>query len=104
MIREMRTEDCATVSRFWREYLDVAAATEESVRSTFEKMSRDNRYCTYVRQRGIAQQLTERAEQAARERGANSIGAASSFKRAESQAMLDKLGYQKSAFWFHKVF
>ena len=111
------------------------------MRSTFEKMSRDNRYCTFVaeedgivvgfitfvevlsfddpggyikmngiavlpeyRQRGIAQQLTERAEQAARERGANSIGAASSFKRAESQAMLDKLGYQKSAFWFHKVF
>ena len=48
MIREMRTEDCAAVSRFWREYLDVAAATEESVRSTFEKMSKDNRYCTYV--------------------------------------------------------
>ena len=141
MIREMRTEDCAAVARFWRDYLDVPAATDESVRGTFEKMSRDSRYCSYVaeedgivvgfitfvevlsfddpdgyikmngiavmpeyRHRGIAQQLTERAEQAARERGANSIGAASSFKRAESQNMLDKLGYQKSAFWFHKVF
>ena len=139
MIREMRVEDCVAVASFWREYLDVPVATDESVRKTFEKMSKDSRYCTYVaeedgmvvgfitfvevlsfddpdgyikmngiavmpeyRHRGIAQQLTEHAEKAARERGANSIGAASSFKRAESQAMLDKLGYQKSAFWFHK--
>ena len=56
------------------------------------------------RRLGIGEQLVERAERAARERGANSIGAASSFKRTESQAMLDKLGYQKSAFWFHKTF
>ena len=38
----------------------------------------------------------------ARERGADSIGAATSFKRAGSQALLTKLGYEKSAFWFHK--
>ena len=56
------------------------------------------------RGRGIAQQLTECAENAARERGCSSIGAATSFRRKESQAMLDKLGYQKSAFWFHKNF
>lgn len=141
MIREMRTEDCAAVSRFWREYLDVAAATEESVRSTFEKMSKDNRYCTFVaeedgivvgfitfvevlsfddpdgyikmngiavlpeyRRRGIALQLVARAEQEARDRGSNSIGVATSMKRKESQAMLDQLGYQKSGFWFHKIY
>ena len=48
MIREMQKKDCATVARFWREYLDVPSATEESVTATFEKMSRDSRYCTYV--------------------------------------------------------
>ena len=53
--------------------------------------------------RGIAQQLIARAEQAARERGASSIGCASSFGRTGSQALLDRLGYEKSAFWFHKV-
>ena len=56
------------------------------------------------RRRGIAQQLDERVEQEAHERGACSIGAATSFKRAGSQALLDKLGYEKSAFWFHKIF
>ena len=56
------------------------------------------------RHRGIARQLIERAEQEAHERGACSIGAATSFKRAGSQALLDKLGYEKSAFWFHKIF
>ena len=139
MIRKMQQKDCPTVARFWRDYLGVSSATDESVRNTFEKMSEDSRYCTYVaeedgivvgfityvevlsfddpdgyvkmngiavlpeyRHRGIAQQLTECAEQDARIRGADSIGAATSFKRAGSQAMLDKLGYQKSAFWFHK--
>ena len=139
MIREVRREDYAAVARFWRELLDVPAATDESVQKTFEKMSGDSRYCTYVavedgivvgfitlvevlsiddpegyikmngiavapeyRHRGIAQQLIEHVEQAGRERGANSIGAATSFKREGSQALLDKLGYEKSAFWFHK--
>jgi len=141
MIREMQKKDCAAVARLWRDYLDVPSATDESVSRTFEKMSRDDRYCTYVaeedglvvgfltfvevlsfddpdgyikmngiavlpeyRHRGIAGQLVARAEEAARERGANSIGAATSMKRAESQAMLDQRGYQKSAFWFHQVF
>ncbi len=54
------------------------------------------------RNHGIAQQLTEHAEKYGQSRGANSIGAATSFKRKGSQAMLDKLGYEKSAFWFHK--
>ena len=141
MIRIMQQKDCPAVARLWRDYLDVSSATDESVRKTFEKMSEDSRYCSYVaeengnvvgfitfvevlsfddpdgyikmngiavmpeyRRLGIGEQLVERAERAARERGANSIGAASSFKRTESQAMLDKLGYQKSAFWFHKTF
>ena len=56
------------------------------------------------RGRGIAEALTRRAEEAARERGCSSIGAATSFKRKGSQAMLDKLGYEKSAYWFHKNF
>ncbi len=140
MIREVRREDYAAVARFWRELLDVPAATDESVQKTFEKMSGDSRYCTYVavedgivvgfitlvevlsiddpegyikmngiavlpeyQHRGIAQQLIARAEETARERGASSIGAASSFKRTGSQALLAKLGYEKSAFWFHKV-
>lgn len=139
MIRKMRRQDCAAVARFWREQLDVLAASDESVVATFEKMSEDGRYCTFVaeeggivvgfitfvevlsfddpdgyikmngiavapeyRHRGIAQQLIEHVEQAGRERGANSIGAATSFKREGSQALLDKLGYEKSAFWFHK--
>ena len=140
MIREIQSDDYAAVARFWRELLDVPSATDESVRKTFEKMSGDDRYCTYVavedgtvvgfitlvevlsiddpegyikmngiavspeyQHRGIAQQLIARAEKAARDRGASSIGAASSFKRTGSQALLDKLGYEKSAFWFHKV-
>lgn len=139
MIRKIKKEDCPAIARMWRDYLDVPTATDESVYSTFEKMSKDNRYMTYVaeedgivagfitlvevlsfddpdgyvkmngiavlpeyRHRGIAQQLTEHAEQDARSRGADSIGAATSFKRMGSQAMLDKLGYEKSAFWFHK--
>ena len=139
MIRKIKKEDCPAIARMWRDYLDVPTATDESVYSTFEKMSKYNRYMTYVaeedgivagfitlvevlsfddpdgyvkmngiavlpqyRHRGIAQQLTEHAEQDARSRGANSIGAATSFKRMGSQTMLDKLGYEKSAFWFHK--
>ena len=139
MIREMQRDDCAAVARFWRDELNVSGATDESVKRTFEKMSEDRRYGTYVaeedgivvgfvtfvevlsfddpdgyikmngiavlpeyRRRWIAQQLIERVEQEARERGANSIGAATSFKREGSQALLTKMGYEKSAFWFHK--
>lgn len=141
MIRKVQREDYAAVARFWRELLDVPAATDESVTKTFEKMSGDSHYCTFVAEedgavvgfitlvevlsiddpdgyikmngiavlpeyqcRGIGQQLIERAEKEARERGASSIGAATSFKRMGSQALLDKLGYAKSAFWFHKNF
>ena len=56
------------------------------------------------RRRGIGKQLAERAELDARQRGANSIGVATSFKRTGSQAMFGKLGYEKSAYWFHKKF
>ena len=141
MIREMQQKDCAAVARFWRDYLDVSYATDESVSRTFETMSRDSRYRTFVaeedgiivgfltlvevlsfddpdgyikmngiavlpeyRRRGIALQLVARAEQEARDRGSNSIGVATSMKRKESQAMLDQLGYQKSGFWFHKIY
>ena len=140
MIREIQREDYIAVARFWRELLDVPAATDESVTKTFEKMNGDSHYCTYVavedgtvvgfitlvevlsiddpdgyikmngiavlpefQHRGIGQQLIQHAEKEARKRGASSIGAASSFKRKGSQALLDKLGYEKSAFWFHKV-
>ena len=54
--------------------------------------------------RGIAHQLMERAEEEARKRGASSVGCATSFGREGSQALLKELGYEKSAFWFHKVF
>ena len=48
MIREMRSEDCPVVAKLWREELDVPAASDESVRSTFEKMSTDDRYRSFV--------------------------------------------------------
>lgn len=54
--------------------------------------------------RGIARQLVERVEEEARKRGASSVGCATSFGREGSQALLKKLGYEKSAFWFHKIF
>ena len=139
MIRGIQPEDYAAVARFWRDYLDVPSATDESVSRTLERMSADSHYATFVaeedgkvvgfitfvevlsiddpdgyikmngiavmpeyRHRGIAQQLIERVDQEAQERGACSIGAASSFKRTGSQALLTTLGYEKSAFWFHK--
>ena len=141
MIREMQRADCEAVARFWRDYLNVPEATDESVIRTFEKMSGGRRYGTYVaeedgkvvgfvtfvevlsyddpdgyikmngiailpeyRHRGIAQQLNERVEREAQERGASSIGAATSFHRTGSQALLTKMGYEKSAFWYHKNF
>ena len=48
MIREMRSEDCPVVAKLWREEPDVPAASDESVRSTFEKMSTDGRYSSFV--------------------------------------------------------
>ena len=48
MIRKIQPEDYVTVARFWRDYLDISTATDESVSRTFEKMSRDSRYSTYV--------------------------------------------------------
>lgn len=141
MIREVQREDYASIARFWRELLDVPTATDDSVARTLDKMSNDNRYCTFVavedgivvgfitlvevlsfddpdgyikmngiailpqyQRRGIGHQLIERAEMEARKRGASSIGCASSFKRAGSQSLLGKLGYERSAYWFHKVF
>ena len=47
-IREILREDCPAVAALWREELDVAAATDESVKRTYKKMNGDNRYCTYV--------------------------------------------------------
>ncbi|MBR4157746.1 MAG: GNAT family N-acetyltransferase [Oscillospiraceae bacterium] len=141
MIREIQPEDYAAVARFWRDYLDIAAATDESVSRTLEKMSTDSRYYTFVaeedgrvvgfityvevlsiddpdgyikingiavhpeyRNRGIGTQLIARAEQTARERGSNSIGVASVFKRTETHRLYENLGFRKSAFWFHKNF
>ena len=54
------------------------------------------------RNRGVGTQLIARAEQTARERNANSVGVASIFKRTKTHALYEHLGYQKSAFWFHK--
>ncbi|MDO4797906.1 MAG: GNAT family N-acetyltransferase, partial [Coriobacteriales bacterium] len=53
--------------------------------------------------RGIGRQLLERSEAEARERGVNSVGCATSFGREGSQAMLAKAGYERSAYWYHKV-
>ena len=141
MIREMRFEDCAVVAKLWRELLNVPAATEESVRRTFTRMSGDDRYRTFVAEedgivvgfitlvevlsfddpdgyiktngiavlpeyqhRGIGQQLVSRAEKEGLDRGASSIGCASNLKRTGAHLFWEKLGYEKSAFWFHKNF
>ena len=48
MIREIQREDCGAVARFWRDLLDVPTATDESVIETFERMSEDDRYRTFV--------------------------------------------------------
>ena len=140
VIREICPEDYAVVAGFWRDILNFPSATDESVSRTFEKMSKDSRYCTYVAEedsivvgfitlvevlsiedpdgyfkingiavapeyqnRGIGRQLIAFAEETAKERGANSIGVASTFKRTGMHSLLDGLGYEKSAFWFHKI-
>ncbi len=139
MIREIRPEDCAAVAGFWRDCLDVPAATDESVRGTLDRMRSDDRYFTYVaeedgrvvgfitcvevlsfddpdgyvkinglavlpeyRGRGIGTRLVARAEQTARERGSDSVGVASVFKRTRTHELYERLGYRRSAYWFHK--
>ena len=47
-IREIRAQDCPAVAALWREELNVASATDEHVKRTYEKMKSDGRYCTYV--------------------------------------------------------
>ena len=124
-IREIRAQDCPAVAALWREELNVASATDEHVKRTYEKMKSDGRYCTYVaaadgkivgfitivevlsfdEPEGYVKmnaQLIFRAEQAARERGVSSVGMASSFRREKNYPLYESLGYRKSAYWFCK--
>lgn len=140
IIRKIQPEDYAAVAGFWRNYLDVPAATDDCVSRTLERMNKDSHYFTFVaeedgmvigfitfvevlsiddpdgyikingiavhpeyRSRGIGTRLIARAEQTARERGSNSIGVASIFKRTKAHELYERLGYRKSAFWFHKT-
>ena len=52
--------------------------------------------------RGIGKMLMERVEQLAAQRGASAIGLASGFQRTDAHAFYERLGYQKTSFWFRK--
>lgn len=52
--------------------------------------------------RGIGKMLMERVEQLAVEWNASAIGLASGFQRAGAHAFYERLGYQKTSFWFRK--
>lgn len=53
--------------------------------------------------RGIGRMLMERVEKLAAERGASFIGLASGFQRTGAHAFYERLGYQKTSFWFRKA-
>lgn len=53
--------------------------------------------------RGIGRMLMERVEKLAAERGASFIGLASGFQRIGAHAFYERLGYQKTSFWFRKA-
>lgn len=52
--------------------------------------------------RGIDRRLMERVERLAEERGATAIGLASGFQRTGAHAFYERLGYQKTSYWFRK--
>ena len=52
--------------------------------------------------RGIGKMLMERVEQLAAQRGASAIGLASGLRRTGAHAFYERLGYQKTSFWFRK--
>ena len=52
--------------------------------------------------RGIGRMLMERVEKLAGERGASFIGLASGFQRTGAHEFYERLGYQKTSFWFRK--
>ena len=52
--------------------------------------------------RGIGKMLMGRVEQLAVERGVSAIGLASGFQRIGAHAFYERLGYQKTSFWFRK--
>ena len=52
--------------------------------------------------RGIGRMLMERVEKLAAERSASFIGLASGFQRTGAHEFYERLGYQKTSFWFRK--
>ncbi len=57
----------------------------------------------WFQRRGIGRMLMERVEKLAAERGASFIGLASGFQRTGAHAFYERLGYQKTSFWFRKA-
>ncbi len=51
---------------------------------------------------GIGKMLMERVEELAKERGISMIGLASGFQRTGAHEFYERLGYEKSSFWFSK--
>ena len=51
---------------------------------------------------GVGKMLMNRVEELAKECGASRIGLASGFQRTGAHAFYERLGYEKSSFWFHK--
>ena len=51
---------------------------------------------------GIGGMLLKRAEDAAMENGTRYVGLASGFKREEAHAFYERMGYQKTSYWFRK--
>lgn len=51
---------------------------------------------------GIGKMLMERVEELAHQRKASFVGLASGFQRTGAHQFYEKLGYQKTSFWFRK--
>ena len=54
------------------------------------------------RRRGIGRMLMEQVGQFAAEQGAPYVGLASGIGRTEAHAFYERLGYQKTSYWFRK--
>jgi GNAT superfamily N-acetyltransferase len=51
---------------------------------------------------GIGRMLMERVEKLAKERGADAIGLASGIRRTGAHEFYERIGYNKTSYWFRK--
>ena len=121
-IRPIQESDYAAVSAIWRDVLDIYNATEQSVAETDGKVAglvtvvkvlaigHPGGYIKMnglgvlpeYRRLGIGKMLMDRVEQLALQEGAPYIGLASGIRRTEAHAFYERLGFQKTSFWFRK--